>query len=271
MAGRGARRRPRTCWSPAASAPPWPPGPCRRDRGWDPPGTPGPPSSSRAALIEVSTLHAAFGSSQRPIGELLAQRPDRRDLLLRREDPPLSFSAEKPIDHAPGLGDDPLGVHRLARGVRLPARVRPPLVEEVGAVWDGLAYRATEQVRHGLPGCLALHVQAGHLEGGEDPVHRTAGGDRPGEPVPVGTGCSGGRPQPAGFEKGDLICIRWPEVVYPADRRKPVELDTGMEATTGVTRRVHWGRRPVPTPWSRPACSGSPVSSRRCRPPLLPE
>ena len=78
------------------------------------------------------------------------------------------------VDHPRRLGHDAAGVKRLAPGVRGRARVPGPLVEQVGRERHAVARGPAEQVDDRAPGRLALDVEAGDLEGGEDPVDRVA-------------------------------------------------------------------------------------------------
>ncbi|CAM5286083.1 hypothetical protein SGRIM128S_04178 [Streptomyces griseomycini] len=105
-------------------------------------------------------------------GERGGEGADGRDLLVRREDAALELEGGEavPLLEGPGLRDDARRVEGGAPVVPLRRHavgVGGVLVEEVGAVLDGVAHLAAEQGVHGQAEGLAEGVQAGDLEGGE--------------------------------------------------------------------------------------------------------
>ncbi len=110
------------------------------------------------------------------VGECPAQGADRVGFLPRREHAALELDRGEPVavHHAPGLGHDAVGIERLAPVVRVGARMRRPLVEQVGGERHLLPHRAAEQVSDRAAGGPALDVQARHLERREHPVGRVA-------------------------------------------------------------------------------------------------
>lgn len=137
--------------------------------------------------MAVGTVQAALGSSRSGSSGKAARSADRGDLLVGREDAALQLEGGEAValHHGAGLGDDALGVERLAPGVGFTARVGGPLVEEVAAERDGLAHRAAEQVGHRAAEQFALDVQTGDLERGEHTVDGAAAGDHAGQSVAV--------------------------------------------------------------------------------------
>ncbi len=91
---------------------------------------------------------------QRVAGEGLGERADRGDLLLGREDTALELEGGEavPLGELPCLRDDSGRVEGGAPVVPLRGDalgVGGPLVEEVGAVLDGVAHLAAQQRVHG--------------------------------------------------------------------------------------------------------------------------
>ena len=111
------------------------------------------------------------------------QRLDRLHLLVGRKHPTLEFDCSEAIfvDHSGGLSDDGGWVEGFAPGVGLGPGMRGPLVEQVGTERHCGADRPAQQIGHRPPRGVALHVQAGHLEGGEDPVDDTGRRDHAGQ------------------------------------------------------------------------------------------
>src|SRR5262249_20837341 len=84
-----------------------------------------------------------------PACSLPTQSPDSLDLLFRSEHAALELQRAEavPLDHPPGLLDDPVGIHRLAPriDVEVPGMLGP-LVKEVRTEVDPLPHRTPEQV-----------------------------------------------------------------------------------------------------------------------------
>ncbi len=118
---------------------------------------------------------------QRMPGERLGQRPDGRDLLVGREDAALELEGGEAVAllEPPGLFHHARRVDGGAPVVLLgrdALRVAGPLVEQVGAVLDGVAHLAAQQRVHGQSEGLAEGVEAGDLEGGDDGQPQLVGG-----------------------------------------------------------------------------------------------
>ncbi len=84
------------------------------------------------------------------------------------------------------MGDDAVRVERFAPVVRVGARMRRPLVEQVGGERHVSPHGAAEQVGDRTAGGLALDVQARHFVRGEDPVGGRAVTDEAGRDRSLG-------------------------------------------------------------------------------------
>ena len=95
---------------------------------------------------------------QRVPGKRLPQRPDRRDLLLRREHAALELDGPEPVpvDHPLGLRHDAGRVEGLGPLVGFRTGVVRPLVEQVRRERHRVAGLAAEQRPHRAPGQVPL-------------------------------------------------------------------------------------------------------------------
>ena len=197
--------RPRTCWSPAASAPRGRRPPCPRSWASGPRGTPGRRRAPCRRGSRCRPSRRALGSSRSGWSGKAARRASMAAISSSGGNtPPLSLIAVKPYSStivracATRASGSSAAPHTSSGGTG----VAGPLVEEVGAVRDGVPDGPAQQVADRPAEQLALQVEGGDLEGREHPVQRS----------PTRSPCRSCRGRP---------CRRRPTARWPRDAAAP--------------------------------------------------